>query len=192
MNCSDKILLEILNDTKLFNVKRLFMKEASLNFLSFLLKLVKPKKILELGSCVGFSSIYLAQELKNTTIISIEHNLKYYEIAKYYLNKAKLKNLTFIYDDISNYQKTIKTSYFDLIIEDSKKALYTKHLEPNIRITKNGGLIITDDIMLDKNIYPEKITKHLDAFKELVKNHKNLETIFINVGNGISLSKVIK
>jgi len=191
MNYPNKILFELINDPKVTNIKRLFMEEETLKFLVFLFKILKPKKILELGSCVGFSVIYLASIFKHTKFTSIEHNAAYFELSKYYLAKAKLKNICFVCDNISNYQKTVKDNTYDIIIEDSKKALYTKHLEENIRIAKNDGLIIADDIMLDKTIYPEKITKHLDAFKDLVKNHKNLETIFINVGNGISVSKVI-
>lgn len=188
----NEILYEIQNNNNYRSINRLFMEPETLNTIVFFAKLINAKQILELGSAIGFSSIWLATSLPETNITSLEHNLKYFNSAQNYLKKTKIENLNLINTDITEHTKSLKDSSFDIVIQDSKKALYPNHLEETIRLTRTGGLIIADDTMLATKGYPDKITKHINEYNNLVFNHPNLESIMLSCGDGILISKVFK
>lgn len=187
----DPILHEIEEGKGFRDITRLFMEPETLSLIVFLAKLIGAKKILELGTGIGFSSIWLASALPSVEITSIEHNKKYFDTAKNFLTKIKIKNLNLLNMEINDYIKNVEGSSFDIVIQDSKKALYPGLLEETIRITKATGLIVADDVLLPLKGYPERISKYLDEYNKIVFNHPRLLSTIVPIGDGVCISKLI-
>lgn len=187
----DPVLYEIEKGEGFRDITRLFMEPESISLIVFMAKLSSAKRVLELGTGIGFSSIWLASSLPDVEITSIEHNKKYFDTATNFFKKTTINNLKLINTEISDYFKSASDNSFDIIIQDAKKAEYPKFLEETIRITKQGGLIIADDVLLSTKGYPARISKYLEEYNKLVFKHPSLESVLIPVGDGLCISRVL-
>ena len=116
-------------------------------FLSILIQSTNAKRVLEVGTSNGYSTIWLAAALKLTggQLITIEFDPKRADEALSHLSEVGLDSIVNVrvgnaLDEIPKCQET-----FDLVFLDAQKEEYKKYLElvlPNIR---KGGLIVADD-----------------------------------------------
>ena len=172
------------------------MQKDGINFLLDFIKKNNIKRILEIGTAIGYSSIRMALVSDDITITTIEREENRYLKAVENIKESSLDNrITIINDDALNVNIKDK---FDLIFIDAAKS---KNIEFFERYTSNltkGGYIITDNLsfhgLVDKDIETiesrnvrglvRKIRKHIEFLKE----NKEFETEFLLVGDGISIS----
>ena len=162
-----------------------------------LLKLIKPKRVLEVGTAVGYSAILMADNLPgDSTIVTIERYKKHADIAV---------------DNIfaSGYEKKIKViegeaaevlhwldGSFDFIFLDAAKGQYIEFLPDILRLLKSGGVLLSDNILYHGMIEDEdkverrKITivKRLHMYLEEIMSNEQLTTSIIPIGDGVALS----
>ena len=125
-------------------------KEMS-GFLSLILNLKRPQKILELGTAIAYSTILMSQFVaENGYIITIERSDKMAQIAKKNIANTNISSIKLIEDDIENVLPKIKDS-FDIIFFDAAKGQYINILPTCISLLKDNGIIIADDIMQNGN-----------------------------------------
>ena len=178
-------------------------KEMS-GFMSLILKLKGPKKILELGCAIGYSSILMSQFLdKNGLIISIERSEKMLELAKKNIAKANISCIDLIYGDINNVLPELvinNKNKFDVIFMDAAKGQYIKILPMCIELLNQNGFIIADDILQNGRIIKNKsdvprrqrtIYSRMHEFIKEVFNNKKLKSNFFNIGDGIVIAQKI-
>ena len=162
-----------------------------------LLRLVKPARVLEVGTAVGYSAILMADNLpEDSTIVTIERYKKHADIAV---------------DNVfaSGYEKKIKViegeaaevlhwldGSFDFIFLDAAKGQYIEFLPDILRLLKSGGVLLSDNILYhgmiedDEKIERRKITivKRLHMYLEEIMSNENLTTSIIPIGDGVALS----
>lgn len=159
-------------------------------FISWLIHITKATNILEFGTCIGFSAIFLAEAVKKNKghVTSIELSKKHYEEAKINLEKAKLsKFITLINGDASEIIEQLEGP-FDLILQDSQKALYPKMLEQCINKVKQNGIIIADDTLFKPMGKRGKISDPIHEYNILAFNDPRLFSIILPIGDGLTLS----
>ncbi len=154
------------------------------------------KTILEIGSAIGYSSIAFALIKDDIHVTTIERDNNRFEEAKKNIKSFKLEDKILIYNcDAFDY---IDNNKYDLIFIDAAKAQYIKFFEKFKNNLSDNGVIITDNLKFHGLVeHPEnthnrntkqlvgKIRKYIDY----LKNNKEFNTIFFDIGDGISISK---
>jgi len=161
-------------------------------FLRVLLQIHKPKTILEIGTAIGYSAIFM-NEITNAQITTIEISDEMADLAEHFISNNP--NIKILRGDALTILPTL-TQKFDFIFLDSSKSQYLKLLPDLIRLLNTNGVLVCDNV-LSKGLvitpeYPEK--KHrtsvlrLREFLTALSNHPQLETTILPIGDGMSLS----
>lgn len=160
--------------------------------LELLVKLLKPKRVLEIGTFTGYSTICMAKGLgESGHLHTIEVNDEIINISKDYFEKAKLAHL--ITSHLGNALEIIPTlnEMFDFVLIDGDKREYTAYLKCVLPKVNIGGLIIADNVLWSgKVVDPKAIDMHTKAiidFNNYVKNNQSLEKVILPIRDGITL-----
>ena len=174
------------------------MQKDGIIFLTKYIKENNIKKILEIGSAIGYSAIKMALVNENIKITTIERDpIRYKEAVKNIDNFNLNNQINIILNDALNTE--IKDKY-DLIFIDAAKAQNIKFFEKYKNNLNNNGVIITDNLnfhgltnnvdnIKSKNL--KALVKKINNYKEYLKNNEKFTTIFYKIGDGISISKKI-
>jgi predicted O-methyltransferase YrrM len=162
-------------------------------FLSIITKLIKPKKILEIGTYTGYSAICMAEGLiENGIIHTIDINEELVSIQNKYFAKSKCNNSIIQHvGDARNIIKRINEK-FDLVFLDADKENYIEYYELVIEKVKKGGLIIADNVLwTGKVVEPEKdddeLTQYLIDFNKMINEDDRVENIILPLRDGLNV-----
>ena len=169
--------------------------------LSVLLSVIRIKnvrKILEIGTAIGYSSIVMAMEREDITIDTIERDKKMYDIAVQNVKDFNLEDrINIIYSDALEVNNDDLSTY-DLIFIDAAKAQYIKFFEKYSPLLNSGGVIYTDNLMFHGLVEKKQediesrnlraLVRKINNFNVYLKNNKDFNTTFIKYGDGIALS----
>lgn len=162
-------------------------------FLSIITKLIKPKKILEIGTYTGYSAICMAEGLIEKGIIhTIDINEELVSIQNKYFAKSKCNNSIIQHvGDARNIIKSINEK-FDLVFLDADKENYIEYYELVIEKVKKGGLIIADNVLwTGKVVEPEKdddeLTQYLIDFNKMINEDDRVENIILPLRDGLNI-----
>ncbi|WP_291632815.1 O-methyltransferase [Clostridium sp.] len=189
-------ILEELENYALENRVPIVQKETA-KFLELMITVNRPKKILELGTAIGYSAILMNQTLGGLSeITTIERDEKMIEIANANIEKYGLQNkITIIQGDCLEILENLDNEY-DMIFMDAGKAHYNHFLPHCLRLLKKEGVLIADNVLFrgmvaSKNLATRRkitIIKRMRTYLELVSNNKDLITSVIPMGDGISVT----
>ena len=168
------------------------------SFLKVMLQIASPHLILEVGTAVGFSTLLMSEYApKDCRITTIENYEKRIPIARENFKKAgKEEQITLLEGDAAQILKTLEGSY-DFIFMDAAKAQYINFFPDVLRLLKKGGILISDNVLQDGDIIESHfaverrnrtIYKRMREYLYVLKNHEELETSIIPLGDGVTLS----
>lgn len=172
------------------------MQKDGILFLETYIKENKIKKILEIGTAIGYSAIKMANVDKSIRITTVERDKGRYEIAKKNISKMKLENqITLVFADALEIEIS---DNFDLIFIDAAKAQNIKFFEKYKKNLNPNGVIITDNLnfhgltkqpenIKSKNL--KALVKKINNYKIFLKNNSEFTTVFSEIGDGISISE---
>lgn len=158
--------------------------------LGLLIRSTNSKRVLEFGTCLGYSTVWIAQALKETggRLISVEYRKDLYEITKRNIELAGLSEVVeLILGDASEVINTVEGP-FDIILQDSDKSLYSPMLEKCIRLTRKNGLIIADDALFKPMGIPEKFSDPVHEYVKKIFADKRLYSTMFPIGDGVAIS----
>ena len=169
------------------------------SFLRVMLSIKKPMRILELGTAVGYSAILMSEYIdEKGQIITIENYDKRIPIAKENIKKAGRENVIKLLEgDAMEIMPTLVSNRFDFVFMDAAKAQYIHFLPEVLRLMKKDGVLITDNVLQEGDLIQSKyvvrrrdrtIHKRMREYLEVVKNHPQLETSIVPIGDGITMS----
>lgn len=167
-------------------------------FYNTILRMQKPKRILEIGTSTGYSSLWFADAVLGlkTKILTIEQSQKKIEMATRNFKSAGVSKIIQIKQgnakDILNqmlkeFRKNKSKKYFDFIFIDADKEEYRFYFDASLKLLKKGGIIAADNI-----IYPERFQMYIKKYMAYVYTKKNIQTSIIPIGNGQQISIKIK
>lgn len=195
-SCSEtKLLSELRRETELKCINPIMLSgEYQGRLLSLISKIKQPKKILEIGTFTGYSTLCLVEGLETSgKIYTIDKNEELIKIQNKYFSKSKYhKNIIQYTGDAIEIIPKIN-SKFDLIFLDADKENYNKYLEIIIPKLNKKGILISDNVLwhgkvLSDKKNQDKVTKRIDTFnKDLVEN-KNFQTFMLPIRDGLSIS----
>lgn len=169
---------------------RMLSNHIQANFLISISKMIRPEKILEIGTFTGFSAICLAQGLKkNGQLITIEKKKDFAEIAEKFFNEFGYKNIQVIVGDGLEETGKLNTS-FDLIYLDADKENYLDYLKNLLPILSDDGWLIIDNTLwkgLVSDTPKEPVTQKIQEFNDFVVSQKNLFSLILPIRDGLTL-----
>ncbi len=185
--------LEMLEYAKAYDVP--VMQEEGIAFLVMLLKVLKPKRILEIGSAIGYSSSFMA--LNSDAIIdTIERDEKMYqECQKNHEVLGITKQVNVIYGDALTTFDKVKDNRYDLIFIDAAKAQYIKFFELYAPLLAEGGVILSDNLYFHELLFTEVLNRDLrqlvrkvDKYNDYLNSLTDYETHIFKIGDGIGVT----
>ena len=198
-NHSDKesdLLKELSRETKL---KILYPRMLSSSYqgriLSMISKLTQPKYILEIGTYTGYSTLCLAEGMRNDgKLHTIDKNEELFDFQREYFNRSNYGNQ--IFQHLGNALELIDTIHleFDLIFLDADKENYVKYLEILVAKLSTNGVLITDNVLWSEKVTlpiaeDDLSTKEIDNFNKALNQRSDMETVILPIRDGISISR---
>lgn len=187
-------ILELEKYAKEFNIP--IMEHDGIEFLLSYIKENNIKNILEIGSAIGYSAIRMCLVNEDIKVTTIERDENRYKEAIKNIKLFNLENrINIIFDDAFNVE--LNDSY-DLIFIDAAKSQYIKFFEKFKINLKDNGVIVSDNLNFhglthtDKEIKSRNvrgIVRKLNNYIEFLKDNKEFDTTFYEIGDGISISK---
>lgn len=172
------------------------MMSDTINYIKKLINTYKLKDILEIGTAVGYSAINFALVDSDVKIISIERDQNRFIEAVKNVKSFDLSNrIELVLNDALNLNIENK---FDLIIIDAAKGKNIEFFNKFKENLKKGGIIITDntkfhglvgnsDNIPSKNL--KSLVKKIEKYLEFLKENEEFTTIFLDLGDGLAVSK---
>lgn len=158
----------------------------------------KPKRILEIGTAVGYSAMCFSKYLaEDGSIDTIERDEERIEEAKQNFKKVKVENKINLYEgDAVEILPTLNEKY-DVVFIDAAKGKYPFFLKEALRMLKQDGIIFADNIlykgyvMSDYNKHKQRTAvRNLREYIKETTENPNLETEILEVGDGLAISKM--
>ncbi len=162
-------------------------------FLKFLCAVKQPKRILEIGTAIGYSAIAMAKHCQ-AEIVTLERDETMISVARQNIKKAGLEpRITLIEGDATQTLSTVKGE-FDLVFIDAAKGQYETFL--NQISVAEGGVLVCDNVLYkgmtatDELVVRRKITivKRLREFLNELMNNENYVTSLLPLGDGVALA----
>ena len=179
------------------------LQDESLDLILMVLSLKKPNKILEIGTAVGYSAINFSRYLEgeNAKIKTIELKENMVNIARENIASMGLEEkIEVIHADATKYLETLdEENTYDVVFIDAAKGQYLVFLKEAIRLIKNGGVIIADNVLFkgrvlsDYNEHKHRTaTNRLREYLKIIEEDKRLKSTLVKIGDGVAISIVKK
>ncbi len=163
-----------------------------------LLTLGQPKQILEVGTAIGFSALFMSEYAPaGCHITTIEKYEKRIPLARENFRKSGREHrFTLLEGDAAAILPTL-TGQFDLIFMDAAKGQYLHFLPDVLRLLAQGGILISDNVMQDGDIIESRfavtrrnrtIHARMREYLYELKHNEALETVILTVGDGAAVS----
>ncbi len=177
------------------------IKKPTRSLLRFLIHLYQPKKILEVGTAVGFSAILMSEYMPaNCKITTIERIPKRILEAKKNIKTAgKEKVITLLEGDAADIlaELAAQGERYDMIFMDAAKGQYPHFLPDIMTMLPKGGLLISDNVLQDGDIVESRyaVTRRNRTIHFRMRDYlyqlthmEGMDTVVMPIGDGVTLS----
>lgn len=190
-------LLEAIEKEALDTFVPIIRKEMQ-SFLKMMLSVIRPERILEVGTAVGFSALLMEEyNPVRCQITTIENYAKRIPLAKANFTRAGREDrITLIEGDAAEVLQQLNEPY-DFIFMDAAKGQYINFLPDIIRLMKQGAVLISDNVLQDGDIIESHyavarrnrtIHKRMREYLYELTHNEKLTTSVLSVGDGITVS----
>ena len=184
------------NET-LGDLKRMQISVSQCHFLELITKVSKAKKVLEIGTFTGLSTLSISLGLPhNGSLIALDKNKETNKIASDFFKKAKQdKKIKTITKPALESLKEFKNNniIFDIVFIEADKNNYQNYYDSAIDLVKKDALIIIDNVLWHGEVVDEntndKFTNIIRSFNKYVKNDKKTVQIIIPLGDGLTVCR---
>lgn len=201
MNVDETGIVGVIEEEAIRDEVPIIRKETK-EWIKTMLLIRKPMRVLEVGTAVGFSAIYMSQYLPaGAHITTIEKWEPRIDKAKENFKRADKEDcITLLEGDAADILKELQEP-FDFIFMDAAKGQYIHFLPDVIRLLATGGVLISDNVLQDGEVLDSKyvverrnrtIHSRMREYLYTLKNHEQLETSIIPLGDGVALSVKIQ
>ncbi|WP_106790253.1 O-methyltransferase [Massilistercora timonensis] len=174
------------------------IRKETQSFLKTLLVMHKPRKVLEIGTAVGFSALLMSAYLpEGGHITTIENYEKRIPIARENFRQAgKEGEISLIQGDALAVMKELTEAY-DFIFMDAAKGQYIYYLPEAVRLLAPGGVLVSDNVLQGGDVLESRfaverrdrtIHSRMREYLYELKHHDQLQTSILPLGDGVALS----
>jgi predicted O-methyltransferase YrrM len=158
-----------------------------------------PKRILEVGTAIGYSAIRMALANETTEIVSIERDEERYNIAKDNVSALDLNDrIKLLFGDANELQSQVEQyAPYDFIFIDAAKGQYQNFFDHYSTMLSQDGMIITDNVLFRGYVADESglesrrlrsLVKKIRSFNEYIMQHPDYYSSILPVGDGMMVS----
>ncbi|MDQ0231545.1 O-methyltransferase [Metabacillus malikii] len=177
------------------------MEKTGIEVLLLLLSMQRPKKILEIGTAIGYSAIRMALKIPTVEIYTIELDEERYQQANQHIKAMDLETRihTFHADALEISEQLKQFGPFDALFIDATKAKYTKFFQAYEPMLSDGGIIYSDNVLFKGTVARDRselqtrrqrtLVRKLNDFNKSLYELPNYDTTIIPVGDGIAVTK---
>lgn len=164
--------------------------------LEMLVRATGARRVLEVGSAIGYGSIWLARGGEDTQVIGIEKDPARLERAQAYVERADLGGrVRFVAGDAREVMPGLEPP-FDLVYLDSDKAGYRRLLDFSLQVLRVGGLVVIDNLLWKGQVAdpPEDLDDEDDeaevlrGFNGYLAIHPQLDSLVLPLGDGLGIA----
>jgi len=174
------------------------IEDSGLETVLQFLKLKKPKRILEIGSAIGYWSTMISRHT-GALVVTIERDDQHYEKACEYITRSSTADKIKIHkaDALAFDVALLDGEIFDVIFIDAAKSAYQRFFEKYEPFLSPNGMVISDNLLFHGHIFSDKkdlsqnlrdLTRKIKTYSAWLAKHPNYETIFLPLGDGIAFS----
>ena len=175
------------------------IRRETQQLLKLLLAMQRPKRILEVGTAVGFSALFMAEyNPVSCEIVTIENYEKRILSAKENIKKAGMEQkICLVEGDALEEMKKMQSESFDFIFMDAAKAQYIYFLQEAVRLLKTGSVLVADNVLQEGDLIESRyavtrrdrtIHARMRDYMYEVKNRQDLVTTVVPIGDGMTVS----
>lgn len=167
-------------------------------FIKMLILMNRPKKILEIGSAVGFSAIFMSRFLDDDAhITTIENYQPRIEEAKKNIVRAGASDKIALLEGDALEILPEMTESYDMVFMDAAKGQYGNFFTEAIRLLAPKGILLCDNVLQDGDVLESRfavtrrnrtIHSRMREYLYELTHNEHLETAILNIGDGMSLS----
>ncbi|UTG99251.1 O-methyltransferase [Macrococcoides canis] len=173
------------------------MDKISVEFVKQLIRIHKAQSILEIGTAIGYSALHFASVNSDVHVTTIERNEEMYNIALQNFEAFHTNQIRPVYKDALEAFHDVNDMQYDILFIDAAKAQSMKFFELYSPLVKQGGLIITDNILYhdfvgnieivrSRNI--KQMVRKIEKYNTWLSEHPDYDTNFLDIGDGMSIS----
>lgn len=177
------------------------ISNEGLLYLLQIARLIKAKRVLEIGTAIAYTAINIALLDKNIIVDSIERDRKMYLKALENINNINLEKQIKVYNyDALDINLKLLSKKYDIIFIDAAKAQYQKFFEKFENLLNENGIIICDNLLFHGLVESEEeiksknlrsLVNKIKKFNEWLANNKKYYTVFMTIGDGMAVSEKI-
>ncbi|MEH7109533.1 O-methyltransferase [Bacillus sp. JJ1764] len=198
INERDPLFLEMEQYANQHNIP--IMELAGIETMLQLLRIHRSKKVLEVGTAIGYSALRMADVLpKDGQIVTLERDEERMIVAKEFISRSTHNGqINLIQGDALELEDQVKPhAPFDAIFIDAAKGQYKKFFEIYSKYLTSDGLIITDNVLF-KGLVAEpeieskrtrNLVKKINEFNRWLMSHPDYHSVILPVGDGVAISK---
>lgn len=174
------------------------MHWQGIQLLQQIIRLHQPKRILEIGTAIGYSALRMNQASPKSKIVSVERNTDMYNQALINIQKQDKEGMVdlLLGDALDIQEKIIGNGPYDLIFIDAAKGQYQRFFETFSPILTNGGCIITDNVLFKGYVIDpiqapnrlRKLAEKINYFNKWLMHHPDYYTSIFPIGDGVAVS----
>jgi caffeoyl-CoA O-methyltransferase len=188
----DEALLGVTTSIEEAGIPQISVSANQGKFLYLLARLSNAKKILELGTLAGYSTIWMARALPpDGKLISLEFDPKHAEVARKNIKRADIDSFVEIRVgkalDLLPQIEAAGEGPFDMIFIDADKPPYAEYFQWALRLSRRGTLIIADNVIRDGKVLDDnsadEMVKGVQRFNKMLAGNTAVDaTIIQTVG----------
>jgi predicted O-methyltransferase YrrM len=163
--------------------------------LSLLSKIIRPKRILEIGTYTGYSALCLAEGLQDDGLLeTIDHNKELAHLQQKYFKASAFSEKIKAYTGNALEVIPILDNNFDLVFIDADKPNYPAYFDLIVPKLNQGGLLISDNVLWNGKVLNPKENKDASTqailkYNKLLAKDERLETVLLPIRDGLTLSR---
>ena len=174
------------------------IRKGTQELLRILLKIKKPERILEVGTAIGFSSVFMGEcSSSETEITTIENYPPRIVRAKENIKMAGMEGKIHLLEgDAADILKELD-GYYDFIFMDAAKGQYIHFLPDILRLLPSGGILVSDNVLQDGDIFESRygirrrnhtIHNRMREYLYVLTHNDELDTVILETGDGMTIS----
>ena len=189
---------EIINyNLSLGDIKRMQISISQCQFLHLIIKVSKIKRVLEIGTFTGLSTLSMALALpEDGEITAVDKDKNTSKKANEFFKKAKQDSkISMIVKSALEALMEIRDKKYELIFIDADKMNYKKYYEIALKLLDKEGLIIIDNVLwhgdVVENNIKDKITEGIRDLNNFISKDKRVEKVIVPFGDGMTICRKI-
>lgn len=160
--------------------------------LKFLVKMIRPRRILEIGTFTGYSGLCMAEGLdEGSKLYTFEVEDELEDFTRRWIDGSPYADkIEFIIGDALEIVPTLGET-FDLVFMDGNKREYIKYYEMAMEYLNDGGWILADNTLWDGHVIDptrqDAQTNGVRAFNNLIRNDERVEVVILPLRDGLTI-----